>query len=282
MIDNLFLSVGAIKAGTTWLFSHLIDHPDIFFTREKEIHYFAHVHLPDKLLSPQMRLTRLKDTAQKINEKGDLERNRRIILWYGNYLAEPINDLWYFNLFCFRGRQKYCADFSNLYALLPDEGWRHVRRVARNVRVMYTMRDPLRRLWSHTRFHLQFIGKLDEINTWTRSDFQAFLDQAHVETHTHYGDIVTRLRRNLNSDELRIYFFELFRSNPENMLRDVEAFLGVRHKQFAPDQLHNRVNPTTEVEMPTFFSELCRPIVDRECGHLAKLGFEVPREWIST
>lgn len=279
LIDNLFLSVGAIKAGTTWLFSQLIDHPDIFFTREKEIHYFAHVHTPDKPLSPERRLARLKQIAQKINDKGNLERNRRIILWFGNYLAEPVNDLWYVNLFCFRGRQKYCADFSNLYALLPDEGWEHVRRITRNVRVMYTMRDPLKRLWSHTRFHLQFTGRLDEINSWNRDDFKSFLNLPHVEVHTHYGDIVKRLKRNMSNDELRIYFFEEFRSDPEAMLRDVESFLDVKKKQFVPENLHNKVNSAAEIEMPEYFGELCKPIVDRECELLAKLGYDIPPGW---
>lgn len=41
MIENLFLSVGAMKVGTTWLYGQLKDHPDIHFTPEKEIHYFA-------------------------------------------------------------------------------------------------------------------------------------------------------------------------------------------------------------------------------------------------
>eukprot|EP00493_Phyllostaurus_siculus_P000433 UN00435 len=36
MIDNLFLSVGAMKAGTTWLYEQLKNHPEIHFTPEKE------------------------------------------------------------------------------------------------------------------------------------------------------------------------------------------------------------------------------------------------------
>jgi len=45
MINNLFLSVGAMKAGTTWLYKQLQYHPEIYFTPEKEIHYFANKHL---------------------------------------------------------------------------------------------------------------------------------------------------------------------------------------------------------------------------------------------
>lgn len=279
MLDNLFLSVGAIKAGTTWLFSQLADHPDIFFSREKEIHYFAHMHLPDKPLSRETRARRFKDFAASVNEKGNIDITRRIVLWYGNYLDEPVNDRWYINLFCFRGRQKYCADFSNLYALLPPEGWDHVHKVARNVRVIYTMRDPLKRLWSHTRFHMQFIGKVDQLSNWSRSDYQAFLKLPHVEAHTHYADIISRMRSSLNEDELRVYFFESFRGRPVDMLRDVENFLGVRNKVFAQDKLDQKVNAAVEVPMPEFFADLCRPILDREYEKLAKLGLTIPPDW---
>ena len=38
-MQRLFLSIGAMKAGTTWLYSLLESHPQIQFTPEKEIHF---------------------------------------------------------------------------------------------------------------------------------------------------------------------------------------------------------------------------------------------------
>jgi hypothetical protein len=35
-----FLGIGAQKAGTTWLFEQLRTHPEIYFPRRKELHYF--------------------------------------------------------------------------------------------------------------------------------------------------------------------------------------------------------------------------------------------------
>ena len=42
-IENYFVCVGAQKSGTTWLARVLADHPDVFVTPVKEIHYFDHV-----------------------------------------------------------------------------------------------------------------------------------------------------------------------------------------------------------------------------------------------
>src|SRR5205085_4724324 len=99
---------------------------------------------------------------------------RQKLLWYGNYLNEPVDDSWYVNVFAFRGRQKYCADFSNLHCQLEDAGWRQVKAVARNFRVLYILRDPLQRLWSHIRFHMHVSKRFGEIETWKPEDYLQF------------------------------------------------------------------------------------------------------------
>jgi hypothetical protein len=281
LIENLFLSVGAIKAGTTWLYDQLADHPEIHFSREKEIHYFAHLHLRDKPLGRERRLQRFKQFIGEVREADDIEARRQSAFWFANYLSEPINDLWYLNLFVNRGRHRYLADFSNLYALLPDDGWRHIRDITRTVRVIYTMRHPIHRLWSHTRFHLQFIGKIDRLAAWSIDDYRRFLALRHVDAHTHYGDIVEALRRNLGDGELRVYFFEDFRDRPLDMLRDVEGFLEINPKVFLADRLNRKVNATPEVDIPLEFVELCQPILKREYAHLAALGLQVPSAWLA-
>jgi hypothetical protein len=141
------------------------------------------------------------------------------------------------------------------------------------------MRDPLRRLWSHTRFHLYVTGQFDNLSRWSRGEYKAFLESPHVEAHTHYTDIVSRLRRNLSADELRVYFFESFRNRPADMLRDVETFLDVGNKAFNPEALDRKVASVPDLEMPKLFADLCASVIARECEGLTKLGLQVPPEW---
>ena len=54
--ENLFLSIGAMKAGTTWLYAVLERHPELHFAMEKEIHYFYHRFVNAQQLSEQRRL----------------------------------------------------------------------------------------------------------------------------------------------------------------------------------------------------------------------------------
>ena len=59
--ENLFLSAGAMKAGTTWLYRVLERHPELYFTPEKEIHYFYHRFVDSSILSETRRLTEAKN-----------------------------------------------------------------------------------------------------------------------------------------------------------------------------------------------------------------------------
>ena len=48
-----------MKAGTTWMQHVLAEHPEIYFTPEKEIHYFAQAYIPGEMpLATRNRLTR--------------------------------------------------------------------------------------------------------------------------------------------------------------------------------------------------------------------------------
>ena len=42
----LFLCIGAQKAGTSWLFQQLTEHPALWLPTLKELHFFDHLFVP--------------------------------------------------------------------------------------------------------------------------------------------------------------------------------------------------------------------------------------------
>ena len=169
LFDGLFLGVGAMKAGTTWLYAVLDRHPELFFTFEKEIHYFHHAYLGSDVLREQRRLENARNRYTVFNPsvaRAAAARNR--LRWTANYLDGPVDDIWYRNLFVYRNAEQYCCDFSNLYALLDETAWRRVVGIADRLRVLYTLRDPVKRLWSHIKFHLQITGELARLDDWKK------------------------------------------------------------------------------------------------------------------
>ncbi len=280
LIERLYLNAGAMKAGTTWLYSVLCEHPDIYFTYEKEIHYFAHVHTEMKLLGPKARFERFQQVIAKADPaKLDGGAMRRKLLWYANYISPALDDLWYANLFAFKGRQAYCADFSNLTCHLGASGWAHVRRIAGTVRVVYLLREPLSRIWSHIRFHAQIIGEIDRIPHWSPGEMLAFAERNGILKNGGYARCLATMRDHLDASELLVLFSDALHSDPRAMLAGIEDFLGIARHDFAQKRLNSRVNESKAVARPPYFESLFRPHVIRELDALDRMKIGVPAAW---
>ncbi|WP_353497667.1 sulfotransferase domain-containing protein [Vibrio sp. CB1-14] len=258
MIDSLFLSVGAMKAGTTWLYEQLKDHPDIHFTPEKEIHYFANKVGIENQLNHRDRILKLKAILEKTangNAKF-ISQNLEDISWYSEYARESeIDNEWYENLFRFNANKKFCADFSNLYCQMGRDGWDNVRKVAKNIKVIYTLRDPLERLWSHYKFHMKWVNREDDALEAGFEHFKELLDKHFFWVNAEYANNYKLLQQSLTDDELMILYFEDFRERPVDMLNKVQRFLGI--EEIAPDesQLNKKVNKTKSFQMPEEWKE---------------------------
>ena len=134
MLDKLFLSVGAMKAGTTWLHHQLADHPMIYFTPEKEIHFFADPDGSNGPMQPSQRIERFKRVMRNVQPDGLNDRVRRNIAWYGKqYLQDKVSKDWYIDLFAPHKQGQYCSDFSNLYCLMNKSQWEQVRQTAKKI-----------------------------------------------------------------------------------------------------------------------------------------------------
>lgn len=258
MIDNLFLSVGAMKAGTTWLYEQLKDHPDIHFTPEKEIHYFANKIGIENQLSHRNRIVKLKSVLEKTADGNPkfISQNLEEISWYSEFaLEKEISNAWYENLFRFNAEKKYCADFSNLYCQMDPSGWDNVRKIARNVKVIYTLRDPLERLWSHYKFHMKWINREDEALDAGFKNFKNLLDQHFFWVNAEYVKNYKLLKQSLNDEELMVLYFEDFRERPIEMLHEVQRFLGIKEITPSENNINRKVNKTKEFDMPEEWRE---------------------------
>ncbi|MEM1192071.1 MAG: sulfotransferase [Pseudomonadota bacterium] len=283
MLDRLFLSVGAMKAGTTWLHQNLAGHPAIYFSPEKEIHYFAD---PDAhtYMSLAHRTGRYQQVVRNLKPERINAQVQRNLAWYGShYLAPTINDHWYTDLFAARTTIKpaapYVADFSNLYVTLDAAGWAHVRRVARTVRAIYTMRHPAKRLWSQFKFSYEFSGRGHELATIGKDALVGFLNDDGNRLHADYAGAIARLRTHLAPEEIHFFFFEDVHAKPLDTLRSIEAFLDIDAHSYNEGRFGKTVNPSTSMAIPTAFADGAEKIRVEQIVRLTDLGFNVPDSW---
>lgn len=272
-----------MKAGTTWLHQQLAGHGDIHFCPEKEIHYFADPHAKS-YMALGGRVGRYQQVVRNLKAERVNPHVQRNLAWYAStYLAPEVDDAWYESLFTMRAppkaKARYVADFSNLYATLDARGWAHVRRVARNVRALYTMRHPARRLWSQLKFSYEFSGRGAQLASLGPDDFDAFMNNPHNIMHADYARAVEGLRAVLAPEELAFYFFEDFRGKPIQTLRSIETFLGIKEHAYREDKLNAQINPSQDMKVPPAFAQAAEQVRIDQIEKLTALGFTVPQAW---
>ncbi|APE45051.1 sulfotransferase family protein [Sulfitobacter alexandrii] len=279
--NNLFLSIGAMKAGTTWLYAVLAQHPALYFALEKEIHYFYHKYVDKNMLSEKYRLAEAKNRylMRYDPEKANIDAIQKNLHWVSAYLDRPVDDFWYRNLFQMRDREIYACDFSNLNAQLPVEAWPQISAKCDNLRVLYTMRDPIKRLWSHTKFHLQITGGADKLNSWGPDDFNEFVRRPHIWRNAEYGQVLRTLREGLEPQQRKVIFYEDIHADQRGTLRQIEEFLRIPAFKYPQAILDRRFTESIKHEMPAFFPELFAEDIRRIRGEIEAEGFTLPEKW---
>ncbi len=326
IFENLFLSIGAAKSGTTWLYELLRQHPDLDLLPIKELHYFWDLHGNIRLLGREQRISNalaevprllpqaipeeaaaLLDWFRRfLSEPVDgnlrpLTRKQRItaalaelphrlpqilpgevstlLTWFDRYLSDPLDDVWLSDLFASDGRKRYCVEFSNMNAVLEPEGWSHIRAVARNVRVLYTLRNPLERLWSHARFHANITGQFDELGLWDREQHAQFLKQTGILAHSSYSRVIRFLRENFSDGEYLVCFVDDMKNRPLALLRQIESFLGISEYEYSEGELSYPHNVSRPMLIPGAFLEAAQGLINNELEALSQLGVKTPHDW---
>ncbi|MCK5343962.1 MAG: sulfotransferase domain-containing protein, partial [Candidatus Heimdallarchaeota archaeon] len=183
-----FMVVSPAKTGSTWLFSNLCCHPDIFIPDIKEVNYFCNNW-------------RLYD-----------------INWYLKYFQKGI------------GLKK--GDVSPTYAILPSYAIEVIRSLMPDLKIIFLMRDPIERAWSHARHNLKY----HEANfRFNRATNKSVSDENFIRNFTHdwpftSGDYLNSLQQWCSffpKEQFYIGFYENIRKEPQKLLTQIFKFLGV-------------------------------------------------------
>ncbi|MBY4894846.1 sulfotransferase [Rhodobacteraceae bacterium N5(2021)] len=278
--DHLLLGVGAMKAGTTWIFDALHRHPDIHFCREKEIHYLYAQHVNPGILSDHARMRRARGYLHFDPDRSSMPVLQKRVEWTANWLKGPVNDAWFNSLFLHKGAATWVADFSNMGALVPEEGWAKLHARTAKLRVVYTLREPLDRLWSHVRFHLKMQDASEKLQEWTLDELEDHVRRgADYLQHNDYAAAITRMQAALPPECLHIDVFDRIPSAPRAFIADIERFLEVTPFDL-PDAIIERVvNPSPSHPMPEGFAERFAEDVAQQIEGLRALGVTVPDSW---
>ncbi len=271
-----FLCIGAQKAGTTWLWRNLAQHPDIWMPPRKELHYFdrstsypSPSHLAHR--SPIKRVMMPGQCGKTLREikKAILTPQHgllRDLSWMLQYHGQRVSDDWYLSLFR-QGYGKQRGEVTPEYAMLSRIEVEHIERLLPGLKMILLLRNPLERTWSHLRFEWSRgnLAKPERL-----ADIKTFIDHPHQDLRNDYMRTIENWESVFGADRLFIGFYDEIEKNPLGLLSRVCSFLDVPATNFAEyARAEMRVNVSMQLAVP---QEIATYMRARYTSQIERLG----------
>lgn len=272
-----FLGIGAHKAGTSWLYKQLTNHPEIWMPPVKELHFFDRsLRYPgsndlvtssplDRALGskhwerPRVR-TGLRNIAKCL-----MAGEFRNTVWWSKWTFGKYNEDWYSGLFSQAVSYKACGDITPSYSILEKDDVVRIKAVNPDIKIIFMIRNPIERAWSAVRFNVdrgfskisldsddEVITELKAPGYVLRGDYEHTLD-----TYLRYFD----------SRQILVCFYDAIKCDPIGLMSGITTFLDV--SSFKESTIDNKtrvnVSPTRKMQgkVKEYLIETYTPMTNR-------------------
>jgi len=239
-----FLCAGVHKGGTTWLYQQLDSHPDFWMPPFKEMHYFDQLSKVDRSSSPRCRDERdlrFHENMKSLSAKSsvDFDHYARLFESKGALLS---------------------GDISPNYSTLPGKLIRRIAGYFPNLKVLFMVRDPVERLWSHLSMEVHY-RQIESFDATDIEEVNRKLLRRGMLVRSYPSAAVARWRRYVHPDRFRVYFFDDLQRDPAELRRSVLGFLEADPEK-PTDQLSASYNSWAGMEK--------LPLTEKVRSHLGK------------
>lgn len=278
-----FICIGAQKAGTTWLWDILSKIEGFDFPPIKELHYFdkspaypspSHLNTPrlvDRLFDKRWVWYFFRDSRQRWGWT-NWEQKKWLMNWYfSNY-----SDEWYISLF--KSYKGITGEFTVSYAYLDSSDVKRMRDLLPDVKIIFMLRNPIERAWSHYRFiEMKHGTQKQEFNK-----IKEFLDSQWQELGSDYLRTIENYSKFYNKEQILIGFYDAIKVDSDNLLTDIIQFIGgdpTRIKQ--EDFSKKKVNVSVDMDMPIEVKAYLRDKYYKLIENLSKQLGSYSLEWFN-
>jgi hypothetical protein len=221
-----FICIGAQKAGTTWLDRNLRRHPRLWLPPVKELQYFSELYLPAtrKWTTRHRVETATRILTRYIGKTPADEWDDAHISRLCDIASGFVSDEWYGRIFAGAADGKICGEITPDYSTIPEDGIRHIARLSPSVKIIFLMRDPIERSWSHIRMMAKArrITDVGELEAMARS-LEQFRRADYTSLIRNWTSIIPRER-------FHTAFADDIAEAPHQVLEALCGFLGIRYQ----------------------------------------------------
>lgn len=274
-----FLCIGAQKAGTTWLYMGLVGHPDVWLPPVKELHYFDQLYVhtlgeqerDDELWRQRGQRTLARDARlQPPRADGSVEAVASLVA------TATVSDEWYGSIFALAPSGSICGELTPSYALLPDDGIRHLVALNPDVKILFLARDPIDRAVAQMRM---LFKPRDRGPRMSVSPLRVLDVEPGILKRSRYSETLRRYRQHVDERAIWIGDFDRLADDPEALLRSVCAFLGVEFDGRLFPEMHQKVNVGVRRDFGDAAYKRLRDALEPEYDELAQIIPEAASRW---
>lgn len=239
-----FLCIGAAKAGTTWLYHNLSHHPDFWMPPIKELQFFNRSPKPfiADLIHPnkERRFLLRRWLFPAIQ---DMVVHPKNSAWHLKYFGGIRTNQWYSSLFS-QASQKITGDITPGYSLLSEEEILSISHLVPHARIIFMLRDPIDRIWSHAAMYFDRFGK-NGLENASRDAIKTFIFKPYVMGLSEYEEILDRWQSYFPANQWHLIFFEELQQSSLETYQKTERFFGVQSDYSAnvKDKVHTHAYP---------------------------------------
>ncbi|SMX50744.1 hypothetical protein [Maliponia aquimaris] len=272
------ICVGGTKCATSWLHDHLSRLPGVAASPLKELHFFNRRFARNAL--SDMDLLAVRRLGLYLSQGDDpvaTLRDTAVVRAAVDRVQMIYDDDAYFGHFArISGPDtRVLCDTTPAYSAMGAEGFAWMRAFCEaqglRVKVLFVMRDPVERLWSHLRHMQQQTLIEDAAAAWPRA-----LETAPVMARGDYCATVTALDTCFDPQD-RLYLFTEALTDPET-LRRLCSFVDVPYIAADTATRLNRTEITTDLPAEARAAFL-RQLAPQYAFCQARFGAEVPGSW---
>lgn len=275
---NYIIGVGAQKSGTSWIGKYFEDHPDVFMSPMKELHYFDDIFNKNNRFAFKIR--RIKNLSNMVHgsKRKEIVESLNVKESQVNLLASVIgidslsSYRNYFESRCSDSSKKLC-EITPAYSILGVDGFEAIKSISAKVKIFFVMRDPIDRAWSAIKFSKKDTNDLTEIS---KKEIEAFVSDKENLSRGNYKRTINDISKVFNEDDFLVMFYEdLFTDKSIKKLCD---FADIKYMSAS---LSSKVNVTNKIEMPVEVKEfLLESFHEQYEWAFDYFGDQLPKVWL--
>jgi hypothetical protein len=286
--ELFILGIGPTKTGSTWLYSVLKKHPEVWMPPIKEINYFFLESRLGKDIGWRQKFGKnywaekffihiLKETLKNhLQDFFKFKLKWSDIRWEINFFLGKQTDAWYKNLF---KKGSITGDISPLYALLPETYIQRIAAQLPHAKIIIGLRDPVERVWSNS--NMLFV-KREGLRISGDADNQEMIDSFHLnatEGHNDYVALLERWGKYFPKDQIFVYYFDELQESPPALFQRICSFLEI--EQLEPKGLNKYYNKgSTEDILPQYLDLLLKLNLPEIEKMVACFDSPYPQQWL--